>query len=158
MCRLKDAQCNENVSSFFAIYYFFNCLRCILDRPVETVSVDCQSSNFCPGISKTSRMFLPHYLLGLPLSLFTSIFPFKMIFSKPLLLFKWPKYFYFLRNRTQTAVINIFNFLIFINLTFRMLLNSIFKSTVTVLKTILSSNRSFWILWPILIELHSQKR
>ena len=156
MCRLKDAQCNENVSSLFAIY----CLRCILDRPVETVSVDCQSSNFCPGISKTSRMFLPHYLLGLPLSLFTSIFefPFKMIFPKPLLLFKWPKYFYLLRNRTQTAVINIFNFLIFINLTFRMLLNSIFKSTVTVLKTILSSNRSFWILWPILIELHSQKR
>ena len=78
-------------------------------------------------ISKASRMFLPHHLLGLPLSLFPSIFPFKMIFPKPLLLFKWPEYFYFLRNRTQTAVINIFNFLIFINLTFRMLLNIHFQ-------------------------------
>ena len=39
-------------------------------------------------ISKISRMFLPHYLLGLPLSLFPSIFPIKMIFPKPLLLFK----------------------------------------------------------------------
>ena len=78
-------------------------------------------------ISKTSRMFLPHYLLGLPFSLFPSTFPFKVIFPKPLLLFKWPKYFSFLRNRTQEAVINIFNFLIFINLTFRMLLNIHFQ-------------------------------
>ena len=78
-------------------------------------------------ISKASRLFLPHYLLGRPLSLFPSSCPLKMIFPKLLLLFKWPKYFSFLRNRTQAAVINIFNFLIFINLTFRMLLNIHFQ-------------------------------
>ena len=39
----------ENVSSFFAIYYFFNCLRGILDHTAETISVDCQSSHFCQG-------------------------------------------------------------------------------------------------------------
>ena len=78
-------------------------------------------------ISKTSRMFLPHYLLDPPLSLFPSTFPFKMIFPKPLLLFKWAKYFSFLRNRTHEAAINIFNFLIFINLTFCMLLNIHFQ-------------------------------
>ena len=49
MCLVKDAQCTKNVSSFFAIYYFFNCLRCILDHTTETVSVDFQSSNFCQG-------------------------------------------------------------------------------------------------------------
>ena len=47
MCLVRDAQCNENVSSLFAIYYFFNCLRCILHRTAETHSVDCQFSNFC---------------------------------------------------------------------------------------------------------------
>ena len=46
---VNDAQCNENVSSFFAIYYmyYFNYLRCILDGTAETVSVHCQFSNFC---------------------------------------------------------------------------------------------------------------
>ena len=44
-------------------------------------------------ISKTYRMSLSHCLLGLPLSLFPRIFPFKMIFPKPLPLSKWPKYF-----------------------------------------------------------------
>ena len=49
MCLVKDAQCNKNASSFFAIYYFFNCLRCILDHTAETVSLNCQSSNFYQG-------------------------------------------------------------------------------------------------------------
>ena len=48
MYLLKDAQCNQNVSSFFAIYYYFDCLRSILDcTTAGTVSVDCQSSHFC---------------------------------------------------------------------------------------------------------------
>ena len=49
MCPVRDAQCNEDVSSLFAIYYFFRCLRCILHRTAETHSVDCRSSNFCQG-------------------------------------------------------------------------------------------------------------
>ena len=49
MSLVNDAQCNENVSSFFAIYYmyYFNYLHCILDGTAETVSVHCQFSNFC---------------------------------------------------------------------------------------------------------------
>ena len=39
-----------------------------------------------------------------------------------------------IRNRTQAAVIHIFNLLFFINLTFRMLYSTyVFKSTVTIL-------------------------
>ena len=49
MSLVNHAQCNENVSSFFAIYYmyYFNYLSCILDGTAETVSVHCQFSNFC---------------------------------------------------------------------------------------------------------------
>ena len=55
-----------------------------------------QSPTSVFDLSKVSRMSLSHCgLLGLPLSLFPSIFPSKMIFPKPLLLFKWPKYFSF---------------------------------------------------------------
>ena len=143
MCyMLVVAQCNENVSSSFAIYHYCNWLRCILDRTAEiAVSVDCQSSNILyvpsPLPFRSSSSSFPIYLSA-----------FEMIFSKLLIFFKWQKYFSFLRSRAQTAVTNIFNLLIFINLTF----------TVTVLKTILSRDTSFWIFWPILTELHSQKR
>ena len=44
---------------------------------------------------KASRMPLSHCLLGLRLSLSPSIFPSKMIFPKPSLLFRWPKHFSF---------------------------------------------------------------
>ena len=44
---------------------------------------------------KTSRLSLSHCLLGLPLSLFSSIFPSKMGFPKLTLLFNWSKYFSF---------------------------------------------------------------
>ena len=42
-----------------------------------------------------------------------------------------------IRNRTQAAVINIFNLLFFINLTFRIYSTYFFKSSVTILKTVL---------------------
>ena len=127
MCLVRDAQCNENVLSFFAIYYFFNCLRGILDHTAETVSVNCQSSNFCQGNIEN----IPYVPSPLPSRSSSLSFPIYLSLqddiSQALLLFKWPKYFTFLRNRTQAAVINMFNFLIFINLTFRMLLNIHFQ-------------------------------
>ena len=63
MCLVRDAQCNENISSLFAIYYSFNCLLCILHRTAETHSVDCQSSNFCLGNIKNIPYVPSHYLL-----------------------------------------------------------------------------------------------
>ena len=59
--------------------------RCILDRTAETVSVNCQSSNFYQGhvenipyvpFPSPSRSFFPS-------SFFPTVFPSKMIFFKP---------------------------------------------------------------------------
>ena len=70
MYLLKDAQCNENVSCFLVIYYYFNCLRCTLDcTAAETVSLCCQSSNFYYRHIENT-LSLSHCLLGLPLSFF----------------------------------------------------------------------------------------
>ena len=75
---LKDCNKSSSSSSSFTAYPG----RChIFDRHLD--------------LSKVSRMSFSHYLLGLPLSLFSTIFPSKMIFPNPSLLFKWPKFFSF---------------------------------------------------------------
>ena len=59
--------------------------RRIFDRTAETTSVSAHAHRPASIIelSKAPRMPLPHCLLGLPLSLFPSNFPFKMIFPSP---------------------------------------------------------------------------
>ena len=44
---MRNAMKMYQVSLLYTI--FFNYLRCILDRPAEIVSVDCQSFNFSKG-------------------------------------------------------------------------------------------------------------
>ena len=86
MCLVKDAQCNKNASTAY--------VASLTTQRKQFLS----TANLLTSIreiSKASRLFLPHYLLGRPLSLFPSSCPLKMIFPKLLLLFKWPKYFSF---------------------------------------------------------------
>ena len=57
----------------------------------NSLCVNCQSIQLLLHYRHIENiLYLSHCLLGFPLSLFPSIFPSKMTFPKPSLLFKWP--------------------------------------------------------------------